>query len=729
MSSQNNGSHLLEGLLVVELGTRTAVGACGSLMADLGADVVLVEDKRRPRAARALAAAGKRSLSFDGGREDDRDLLAQLLAAADVVLLSSDSGGIEMEIWERARPERQIVCDVTAYGHTGPLAGKAHSEALVQAVAAIAETTGRPDGPPTFTGAPFLDMEAAVYALAAILAASVVCRKIGKGQRIDMALYDVGVNALLTFIPLVLTDRIATRAGNRHPTLACWNAYRAKDGWALICGPTNDQWMRLCTAMDRPGLIDDPAFCTPSARLEHVDAIDAHIGAWVSGLTVETCIALVSKQGIPCSPIISIDDIESEANLVHRGMLLCESDPQTGSVLRVAGSPIRVAGAGPLRRKPIPDLDADRHWCSRRAVSATEMIHRVEGDPIFPGRPLEGLRVVEIGMNTVAPLACRQLGALGADVIKVEPPAGDSNRINAPLRADGEGYTFALSNTDKRGVVLDLREPADREKLWALLATADVVMENLKPGSLDKLGFGGAAVRTRFPSIVYCSVNGFGYDSIYPGRPALDTVIQAMSGAMAVTPVDGVPTKSGVSVSDQLGGQFGLAGILAALFGRDRTGQGVHLDIAMQDCSAWATQTRWNGSGQELPTAVPTCDGHVAVESVSDDLRDILAASASITTAALLARLAEAGAVAVGISSVREVMEHPQTEARGLLKTVPTVDGSEWLVLGSPLKLQSTPAVVRTAMPKLGFPAPGLAEEFGWPEQTSAPTPTLRLSA
>ncbi|MGX5805490.1 CaiB/BaiF CoA transferase family protein [Bradyrhizobium sp. Arg314] len=728
MSSRTAVSRLLNGLLVVELGSRTAVAACGSLMADLGADVVLVEDKKRPRFARALAAAGKRSLSFDAARKADRDTLAGLLAVADIVLLSSEGGGIQMEIWEDARPERQIICDVTAYGHTGPLAGRSHSEALVQAMAAIAETTGRPDGPPTFVGAPLLDMETAVYALAAILAASFVCRRTGQGQRIDMALYDVGVNALLTFIPLVLTGRVATRAGNRHPTLACWNAYRAADGWVLICGPTNDQWMRLCSAMDRPGLINAPAFGTPSMRFENVDAVDAHIGAWVSGLTVESCVALVSKQGIPCSPIISLDDIASEPNLVHRAMVLLEKDPQTGSLLRIAGNPIRVAGADPLQNKPIPNPDADRDWCEQRAASALENISRIKGASLLSTRPLEGLRVVEIGMNTVAPLACRQLGALGADVIKVEPPSGDSNRINAPLRADGEAYIFALSNTDKRGIVLDLREQSDQKKLWALLDTADIVMENLKPGSLAKLGFGAAAVCDRFPSIVYCSVNGFGYDTVYPGRPALDTVIQGMSGAMAVTPVNGVPTKSGISVSDQLGGQFGLAGILAALFARDRTGKGVHLDIAMQDCSAWATQVRWNGSGEDLPAVIRTTDGYIAVERAPDGAQEFIAASGSITNSAFLAHLEEVGALAVPICAVADVMDHPHTKARGLLKTVPTDDGSEWLVLGSPLKLQSTPPEVRTAMPKLGFPALGLADEFGWAQPDRSVDSDFRIT-
>ena len=721
MSTHMTGSHLLEGLVVVEIGMRLAAATCGSLMADLGANVVLVEDSAEPRRDRALAAAGKRSLAVDPRNAADWALVTNLVDAADVVLVSSDLGGPDAEIWNRPRSEGLIVCDFTAYGHSGPLAGIGHSEALVQALAAVADTTGRPDGLPTFTGAPLLDMETAVYGLAAILAAVLVRRRTGIGQRIDMALYDVGVNALLTFIPLVLVDKPATRAGNRHPALATWNAFRAQDGWVLICGPTNEQWRKLCVVMDRPALVDMPAFRTPASRVDNVDLLDTHVGAWVSGLTASRCIDLVSAQGIPCSAIVPLDDIASEPNLVHRGMVLTATNSANGQTLLLPGNPIRVTGARRATTKAVPLQDADRFWCIERASRASRDASRIDGDPQLQSRPLDGLRVVEIGMNTVAPLACRQLGALGADVIKVEPPTGDTNRINAPLRADGEAYVYALSNTDKRGIVLDLKLPADRDTLWKLLGTADVVMENLKPGSLVKLGFGAEAVRQRFPGIVYCSVNGFGYDSVYPGRPALDTVIQGMSGVMATTPVDGVPTKSGISISDQLGGQFGLAGILAALLARETTGNGVHLDIAMQDCSAWATQARWNGGTRQLPSIVAASDGLVAIEGDTSLLADSHGASAS----ELVEMAKRLGLDAAPFLSVKDVMAHPQTAARGLLKTVPTADDDEWLALGSPFKLLSTPADVRSAMPRLGFVHPELSQELGLPTSGAS----FRLSA
>lgn len=722
MPEESIQTHLLDGILVVEIGRRAAAAACGSLMADAGADVVCVETVDGPDISRVLRVAGKRSLAVDPARSGDDDALAGLLHTADVVLLSTDADPWQEWIWERQRPEHQVICDFTAYGRTGPLRGRAHSEAMVQAVAAVAETTGSRDGPPTFTGAPFLDMETAVYGFAAVMAARLAVRRSGKGQRIDMALYDVGVNALLTFMPLLLAGRVATRNGNRHPTLAPWNAYSAADGWVLICGPTDDQWRRLCAAMERPELATDGRFASTTARLDNIDVLDAVIGDWVAGQTMEDCMARVAAQHIPCSPIVRLSELQSDPNLRHRGVVATASDPLSGRTFRVPGNPLRLAGTAPFDAKPVPQPDADRAWCRNRASGAEGP--RSAGDQPQRERPLEGIRVIEIGMNTVAPLACRQLGALGADVIKVEPPSGDTNRWNTPLRADGQSYLFAMSNTDKRGVVLDLKEAPDRERLWRLLATADVVIENLKPGSVPKLGFGADAVRARFPRIVYCSVNGFGYDSAYPGRPALDTVIQGMSGAMDVTPVGSVPTKAGISISDQLGGQFGLAGILAALEARERTGTGATFDISMQDCSAWATQLRWNDDATPpppLPELVEVLDGRVAVASTQTgpDWPAVVDAAAArgLTRRELVERLEAGGIEAAPVQGVAEVVAHEQTKARELFRTVTTADGSEWLVNGPPFRLLSTPAVVSTAMPRLGFRDRRLFEELGWPDE------------
>ncbi|MFD9720248.1 CoA transferase [Streptomyces sp. NPDC059076] len=738
MAEALENSGLLRHVLVVEVGARTAVAACGGLLAQLGAEVVLVEPTR-PRTDhkwtdRAVTAAGKRSVVMDHGTPSGRKTYAELMHAADIVLLSSDLDGDAERNRQRTtalheeaesadgsnprrskRPERQIVCDITAFGHSGPLAGVGGSEALVEAVSGVAETTGRRDGLPVLLGAPLLEMEAAVYAASAAIAALRARRLSGFGQRVDIALYDVAVNALAAFLPLPFTGRVATRNGNRHPTLSPWNAYPAHDGWVVICAPTDDQWARLCTVMGRPELVHDDLFATTTRRMENVDAIDEVVGAWTAGRPVQECVDALTRAVVPSGPVVPVEELADEPNLRHRSMVRTAIEPGTGRRVLLPGCPVRWGSDAPHQR--IPARDADREQVLSRVVNhGRNGIRPLPGAPVAapvpapvaapgsghpgesaspepsppdtppPTRPLEGIRVVEIGMNTVGPLAGKQLGALGADVIKVEPPRGDSNRHNAPLRPDGQSYVFALLNTDKRGLVLDLREEHDRKVLWDLLASADVLIENLKPGSLERLGFGPAQVKSTLPHLVYCSINGFGHHTVYPGRPALDTVVQAMSGVMNTTLVDGVPTKAGISVSDQLGGLFGLLGVLTAVEQREtHGGPGATLDLAMQDGSAWATHRNWNGTPAPQAAIVAGSTGPVLAENGGH----------------------------TPVATVDEVLAQEQTFARGLIVERPTSDGDRWTVLGPPFRLESAPTDVHSVMPRLGFPDPGLTVEFG----------------
>lgn len=658
----------LRDIQVVEIGSRTAVAACGSLLAMLGADVAQIDVRQadstfRKRRNPRIMRTGKRCLSVDALSDAQS---AELIERADILLLSKDT---DPQLFNLR--EDQITCNFTAFGGEGPLAGRPLPDELVQGWAGVAATTGDRQGPPAITGAPFISMEAGVYGAAAIVSALFERDMSKKGQKVDIALFDVGVNALLTFVPLELAGLPATRNGNRHPTMTPWNSYLAQDGrWVLLCAPTDAMWEKLCSVMDRPGLASDTRFSTTTARLAHVDEIDIQIQGWVGSLPSGEIVELANGAGLPASPILSLGELNSEANVVHRTM--CRMDAAVGG--HVPGNVFRSCVASKGARKSPP-----------MAQTGTG------------AGPLSGLRIVEIGMNTVAPLAGRQLGALGADVIKIEPPTGDTNRHNAPLRDDGASYVFMLSNTDKRGLVLNLKDEADRDVLFDLLSTADAVIENLKPGALERLGLGATEVLRRQPHLVYCSVNGFGFDTVYPGRPALDTVIQAMSGALDVTRVDGMPTKAGISISDQLGGQFGLVALIAGVRHARRTGNGLIFDLAMQDATVWATSMVWNQLDRPAPFRVATAeDGFVLMPSECPI--DVAGKSRSEA----LGMLEVVGVPSAPVLSVSEVLSHPQTLARHLFKTVPALDGDAFPALGCPMRLSRTPAQTRATMARLG---------------------------
>jgi crotonobetainyl-CoA:carnitine CoA-transferase CaiB-like acyl-CoA transferase len=239
-------------LSVVELGSRVAVGAAGSLLAQLGASVVAVEPAAPSSVgkwkSRALMMAGKKSVVLE--RASDAREIARLVERADVILLSSDTDPEDLSLWRQASA-RAIVCDITAAGHSGPLAGVALSEGLVEAITGVADTTGFKDEAPAVIGTPLLEMHAAVYASGAIVSALRLRRLHGLAERIDVALYDVGVTALINFLPLFLEGQQSTRSGNRHPLYTPWGTYEATDGTLQICAVTDLQWKAICEVWDR----------------------------------------------------------------------------------------------------------------------------------------------------------------------------------------------------------------------------------------------------------------------------------------------------------------------------------------------------------------------------------------------------------------------------------------------------------------------------------------------
>lgn len=206
---------------------------------------------------------------------------------------------------------------------------------------------------------------------------------------------------------------------------------------------------------------------------------------------------------------------------------------------------------------------------------------------------LNGLRVLDLTQMVAGPLCTMLLGDLGADVIKVEPPTGDTARGIGVNRDCGESDYFLSLNRNKRSVVLDLKTPEGVATLKTLAAGADVVVENFRPGTLEKLGVGYETLRELNPGLIYCAMSGFGQSGPYRDRPALDPVVQAMSGVMQLTGTEASgPLKTGVLISDFVPPLFGTIGVIAALYARASTGAGQRIDIAMLDATVFSMVPR-----------------------------------------------------------------------------------------------------------------------------------------
>jgi crotonobetainyl-CoA:carnitine CoA-transferase CaiB-like acyl-CoA transferase len=695
-------------LLIVELGERIAVAVCGALLAELGATVVVIEpaapgDGRTKAPHRASLAAGKHSLVLDG--PDAAAEVAAVISKADAVLVSRDLDRHWPEPIAAALARAGLVCDVTALGAGAD--GDPLPDGLVQALSGVMDVTGDADGPPIPCNTPILEFTSGIYAAASVLLALRASARGAPPQHAAVALYDCAFSMLTTFLPRHFAGGTPERIGNHHPSMSPWNAYRARDGWVMVCSGSNDQWVRICRIIGRPDLADDPRFTTPSGRVTHNPEVDRLMEEWTARLTVAECMDQLDAGAIPAGPVARIADLFEERNLRHRGMVRQATAPD-GSGIRLPGALFRGSRACGRAPEAVPHPGADRDLV--RELLARRTAPRRAAAASAPQRPLEGLRVLEIGQYTTAPLCARQLGAFGADVVKIEPPGGEPARLLPPLR-DGQGYFFTMSNSDKRGVSLDLRDTADAALFADLVARADVLVENMKPGALGRFGFSPDALNRINPRLVYCAVSGFGADAPDRARGAMDTTIQSAAGIMDAIRHQDVPYKAGISLIDLVGGQLGLLFILAALDHRARTGAGQFIDLSMLDAAAWMTRLDWNGATAPATAVIACADGFIALDRAGrEPPADRVA---ELSRAQAVSELAAAGFRAAPVLSVSEVAESERVRTRGLIAAGTSPLGEAWSLLASPIRLSATPARVARAMGPLGCDAADVRSDWG----------------
>ena len=367
--------------------------------------------------------------------------------------------------------------------------------------------------------------------------------------------------------------------------------------------------------------------------------------------------------------------------------------------------------------------------------------------------PLQGLLVVDFSRVLAGPFATMMLSDLGARVIKVERPGtGDDSRTYGPFVEDRSLY-FARVNRGKESVALSLKDPADLALVRALVAEADVVVENFRPGVMARLGLGPQDCLALNPRLVYCSISGFGHTGPWSARPAYDAVVQGMSGIMSITgSSDGPPVKPGSPVADLSAGLYAFGGICAAL----RSGVGTHLDVAMYDATVSLLEgaaLAWLATGQEpgrignahfaiAPFDTFSCaDRDITVCAANDLLFGALVTAlhlpalltdARFTTNALrhqhraelkaaledvlkggtaehwLDVLTDAGVPCGPISEVAEAVGSPQSQARNMV-----VEAGGLPVPGQPLKLSAWPdPSTRPAAPVLDEHGPAIRAEF-----------------
>lgn len=351
--------------------------------------------------------------------------------------------------------------------------------------------------------------------------------------------------------------------------------------------------------------------------------------------------------------------------------------------------------------------------------------------------PLNGITVVDLTRVLAGPYCTMVLSDLGARVIKVEPPGGDDSRHYGPF-VDGESAYFASLNRGKESIELDLKSDVDRALFERLLAKADVVVENFRPGTMARLGYGWEALHERFPRLIYAAVSGFGHSGPYSQRPAYDLVAQAMGGIMSLTGEPGrPPARVGTSIGDITAGLFTTIGITAALHQRQMTGQGMMIDVAMLDGQVAVLENalaRYFATGQvpgpmgtRHPSITPfeafsAADGYIVVAAGNDALfarlcqavgrpelpadprfasnpertanvdalkAEMEKALAGRPSAEWLSVLGAAGIPCGPINTLDKVVADPQVAARTMVVSAEGASGQPLRMAGNPIKMSA----------------------------------------
>jgi CoA:oxalate CoA-transferase len=368
-----------------------------------------------------------------------------------------------------------------------------------------------------------------------------------------------------------------------------------------------------------------------------------------------------------------------------------------------------------------------------------------------PGQgALHGVVIVDLTQHLSGPFATQMLADLGARVIKVEPPTGDPTRRISPHFVDGDSAYYMSVNRNKESVCIDLKSDAGRGALYDLISHADAVMENFRPGTLDRLGIGFDEMQAWKPSLVLCSISGFGQDGPYRDRPAFDMVVQALSGGMSLTgEIGGRPVRSGLPIGDLAAGSNAATAVLAGLLRAAKTGAGSRIDISMLDTQisllsyvaayhlmsgvvpgpqgrqhmsipTYRALTCGDGRDVVITANVPRMwDGlckALQIEHLVDDprysgnaerlanretLSEVLEAAALRYSAEeLLQRLTAYGVPSAPINNIAEALADPQVAARDLI-VESTRGGETYRAVGNPLIFEGDPSAT-TAPPRLG---------------------------
>jgi crotonobetainyl-CoA:carnitine CoA-transferase CaiB-like acyl-CoA transferase len=759
----------LEGIHVLDLSGSIAGQFCCRMMADFGAEVILIEPPQGS-AIRQMPPCdasgsflffhlnlGKQSVCLDPLAQDGKRRLVELAEQADVIVVGPDADRVALAT---ANPNA-IIALISDFGIDGPYPGWRGSEMIYQALSGMMYANGSPGREPLYGVGQRASIGAGVGAYITVLSALYARGDADRrGQQVSI---DVAQNSSAMSMPTVLEYEYNRMAPARATYRSPFGVVRCRDAWVCFW-LYNHAWQGLCEALGRPELAGDPRFVTPEARQDHWTELVQQIQAIVREQGADEVLQEFGQVKLVAARVYSPLELWN-ANPHLKARNFWESVETNSGARPVVGPEFRMSETPRQIRGPAPEPGAGDHGGS--AFASRPRSSRATPRATVERGPLTGLRVLEFTTAWAGPMAGRILGFLGAEVIHVE----SANKLdlwrqhtvvfNARRYPDGvrgerpynRNALFNSQNQNKKSLCIDVKRPKGKDALMRLAALSDVVLCNFTAGTLDRMGFGYAALQQVRSDIIVVDMPGFGNSGPLASAPANGFSMEMAAGMSAMIGYPGgPPMTTGPFYPDPIGGYNGAAAALTALLYRQSTGKGQYVEVPQVEASmqyvgdellhAIATGIDPQPQGNRVRWAAPHDayraqgdDEWVAIAIESDDEwrrfcriigqaqliedprysefserhnnQDLLREQITAWTSQkpkfdIAEQLQQSGIRAAPVLNPKDILESPYMAARKAFVKLDHADAGTHLYQTLPFNLNLTPGAQRTAAPCLG---------------------------
>jgi crotonobetainyl-CoA:carnitine CoA-transferase CaiB-like acyl-CoA transferase len=614
----------LEGVKVLELGNMVSAAYATKLMADLGAEVIKVEEPEGDRARQRGPFPGgivdqeksglflylntnKRGVTLD--LRQDKDTLTRLAAWADLLVHNYPPAqmaalGIDHHTLRASNP-RLVMCSITPFGLTGPHKDyKAYELTVAHGGGWAWLSPGgsdRPDLPPLKAAGHQADFQAATAAATAALAAYYRALRTGEGEHLDFS----SQAYIASFVDISAPNytyqgQVASRLGKR--VLYPWGIFPCQDGLMFLVVGEEDQWQRLLALMGNPEWGAWEIFQGLANRTANQDVLQMYLAEWIKGWRIEDLFRAGQEQRICFAPVFTMAQLATQEQLRARRFFIDVAHPRAGTLTHL-GAPYQLHEPWWRIRRPAPLLGEHNIEVSSsefRVPSSQSPTPNPQHRTPSTGLSLEGVRVADFSWVWAGPFCALQLAHLGAEVIKIESHTHLDLARRLPFYPKdmepgvNRCALFNQWGQGKKSVLLNLTTPKGVAIAKELIAKSDVVLQNFATGVMDALGLGYEELKRIKPDIIMASISGYGQTGPQRKYMAYGPAIPPLTGLSSITGYEeGPPQEVGMAYGDPTSGIHAAAAICAALAARQRTGHGQYIDVSLWEAVAALVPEGW----------------------------------------------------------------------------------------------------------------------------------------